>query len=85
MARAASRTDRGASGSGRVSLLAISALIHTARGAGTEADEALRLADYEGLSQQRGAESMQISRATFGRVVRKARQKIADAQRCRAG
>lgn len=37
--------DLGASGSGRVSLLAISALIHTARGAGTEADEALRLAE----------------------------------------
>ena len=41
--------------------------------------EALRLADYESLSQEEGAERMNVSRATFGRIVAKARQKVADA------
>jgi len=41
--------------------------------------EALRLADYEGLSQEAGAEQMRISRATFGRIVADARRKVAEA------
>jgi len=41
--------------------------------------EAVRLADLEGLSHEEGAEQMNISRATFGRVVSLARNKIADA------
>jgi len=41
--------------------------------------EAIRLADLENLSQMEGAEQMNISRATFGRVAAQARQKIADA------
>ena len=41
--------------------------------------EAVKLADYENLSQQKGAESMNISRATFGRIVSDARRKIATA------
>lgn len=41
--------------------------------------EAVRLADEENLSQEQGAEQMNISRATFGRVLSQARQKIADA------
>ncbi|MBN2417684.1 DUF134 domain-containing protein [bacterium] len=41
--------------------------------------EAMRLADLEGLSQQEGAERMNISRATFGRIVASARGKTAEA------
>lgn len=41
--------------------------------------EALRLADLENLSQENAAEAMQVSRATFGRIVARARQKTADA------
>lgn len=41
--------------------------------------EALRLADLEGLYQEQAAERMSVSRATFGRIVESARQKIADA------
>jgi len=41
--------------------------------------ESLRLADLEGVYQDAAAESMGISRATFGRVVAKAREKIAQA------
>ncbi len=41
--------------------------------------EALRLADYEGLYQQEAAKMMNISRATFGRIVEAAHRKIADA------
>lgn len=41
--------------------------------------EALRLADYEGLYQEDAARSMNISRATFGRIVEAAHRKIADA------
>ena len=40
--------------------------------------EAIRLADYEGLGQAEAAEKMQISRATFGRIIREARKKLAD-------
>jgi len=41
--------------------------------------EALRLADYEGLSQEEGAERMGVSRATFGRIVKAARRVVVDA------
>ncbi len=41
--------------------------------------EALRLADLGGLSQEVAADSMSISRATFGRIVAQARRKVADA------
>jgi predicted DNA-binding protein (UPF0251 family) len=41
--------------------------------------EAVRLADYEGLYQQDGAERMEISRATFGRILTAAHKKIAEA------
>lgn len=41
--------------------------------------EALRLADYEGLYQQEAAELMNVSRATFGRIVEAAHRKVADA------
>jgi uncharacterized protein len=41
--------------------------------------EAVRLKDLEGLEQEQGADSMQISRATFQRILASARQKIADA------
>jgi len=41
--------------------------------------ETLRLADIEGLSQEKGAVRMNVSRATFGRIVAQARSKVADA------
>ena len=41
--------------------------------------EALRLADYEGLYHEDAAKRMNISRATFGRIVGAAHRKIADA------
>ncbi|MCD6346887.1 MAG: DUF134 domain-containing protein [Bacteroidales bacterium] len=41
--------------------------------------EALRLADYEGLYHEDAAARMQVSRATFGRIVSQARAKIANA------
>ncbi len=41
--------------------------------------EAIRLADYEGLYQQDGAEKMGVSRATFGRILTVAHKKIAEA------
>ncbi len=40
--------------------------------------EAINLADFENLSHEEGAERMNISRATFGRIVKKARRKIAE-------
>lgn len=40
--------------------------------------EAIRLADYEGLSHEDSAILMKISRATFGRILERARRKIAD-------
>jgi len=46
-----------------------------------EADEieALRLADLEGCYHNDAAERMGVSRQTFGNIVKRARQKIADA------
>ena len=41
--------------------------------------EALRLADYEGLYQQKCADKMGISRTTFSRLIVSAHKKIADA------
>jgi predicted DNA-binding protein (UPF0251 family) len=46
---------------------------------GMDEFEAIRLADFEGLSQEEAAPNMNISRATFGRIVTQARNKIADA------
>ena len=40
--------------------------------------EAIRLADFLDMSQEEAASEMNISRATFGRIVAKARKKIAD-------
>ncbi len=40
--------------------------------------EAIRLSDFMGLSQEDAAVKMNISRATFGRIVNKAREKVAD-------
>ena len=39
--------------------------------------EALRLADYEGLSQEQVAESLGVSRPTVSRVLNEARRKVA--------
>ena len=41
--------------------------------------EAIRLADYAGMEHQEAADNMQISRPTFTRLIKKARQKIAHA------
>ena len=41
--------------------------------------ESLRLADLNGLSQEAAAAEMNVSRATFGRIVARARRKVADA------
>ena len=41
--------------------------------------ESMRLADLESLSQEEAANRMNVSRATFGRIVAQARHKIADA------
>lgn len=41
--------------------------------------EAVRLADYEGMYHKDSAEKMNISRATFGRILNNARFKVADA------
>jgi predicted DNA-binding protein (UPF0251 family) len=41
--------------------------------------EALRLADLEGMTHEQAAERMGISRATFGRVVERARRVVAQA------
>lgn len=40
--------------------------------------EAIRLADYEGLSHAEAAEEMEISRSTFTRLIEEARKKIAN-------
>ena len=40
--------------------------------------EAIKLADLDSLSHEEAAEKMQISRATFGRIVKSARNKIAN-------
>ena len=41
--------------------------------------EALRLSDLEGLYQEQAAAQMNVSRATFGRILRSAHRKVADA------
>jgi uncharacterized protein len=41
--------------------------------------EAMRLADLDGLYQEKAAEQMKISRPTFSRVIEQARRKVADA------
>ncbi len=41
--------------------------------------EAVRLADYESFYQEKAADSMKISRQTFGRIISSARSKIAQA------
>jgi len=41
--------------------------------------EAIRLSDFMGMSQTDAAEHMNVSRATFGRIVCSARNKIATA------
>lgn len=41
--------------------------------------EAIRLADYEGLYHEDAAQKMDVSRATFGRILNSARRKVADA------
>jgi uncharacterized protein len=40
--------------------------------------EAIRLADFEGLYQEKAALQMNISRQTFGRIIEAAHKKIAD-------
>ncbi len=40
--------------------------------------EAIRLADYEQLYQEKAADKMNISRQTFGRIIEAAHKKIAD-------
>ncbi|MDP3142676.1 MAG: DUF134 domain-containing protein [Candidatus Omnitrophota bacterium] len=44
----------------------------------TDQFEALRLADFERLSQKEAAVSMHISQQTFSRILKKARRAIAD-------
>lgn len=39
--------------------------------------EALRLADVEGLTQEQGAQEMDISRSTFQRILTNARRRVA--------
>jgi predicted DNA-binding protein (UPF0251 family) len=41
--------------------------------------EAMRLTDIENLYQEAAAEKMEVSRATFGRILSNARVKITDA------
>ena len=41
--------------------------------------EAIRLADLDGLSQEEAGQRMGVSRATFGRIVQRARKIIAEA------
>ncbi|MFH1941519.1 MAG: DUF134 domain-containing protein [bacterium] len=41
--------------------------------------EAIRLADLESLSHEQAAQRMNISRATFGRILAHGRKKVADA------
>ena len=40
--------------------------------------EAIRLADYVGLSHEVAADEMNISRSTFSRLIERARKKMAD-------
>ena len=55
--------------------------IPTAQGVFLTIDEleALRLADLKGFSQVEAAHAMNVSRATFGRIVARARMKVAEA------
>jgi predicted DNA-binding protein (UPF0251 family) len=46
---------------------------------GIDEVEALRLADLNGLSQEEVGTAMHVSRATVGRILEKARGKVADA------
>ena len=41
--------------------------------------EAVRLADLEGMYQEKAADKMNVSRQTFGRIIESAHKKIADA------
>jgi len=41
--------------------------------------ETIRLADYEGCYHEDAATRMKVSRATFGRILNKARNKVAEA------
>ncbi len=41
--------------------------------------EAVRLADLEGLYQEKAAKKMNVSRQTFGNIIADARKKVADA------
>jgi predicted DNA-binding protein (UPF0251 family) len=41
--------------------------------------EAIRLTDYEGMTQEQAAEQMQVSRPTFTRIYEQARRSIAKA------
>jgi predicted DNA-binding protein (UPF0251 family) len=41
--------------------------------------EAIKLADLDGLFQEEAAAKMNVSRATFGRIISRAHKKIADA------
>ncbi len=45
---------------------------------GLDEFEAVRLADYEGLYQEVGADRMKISRATFARILNEAHRKVAE-------
>lgn len=40
--------------------------------------EAIQLADFENLKQEEAANRMKVSRATFGRIIKSARNKLAD-------
>lgn len=46
---------------------------------GVDELEAIRLADMESLSHEEGARRMNVSRATFGRIVSEGRRKVAEA------
>ena len=41
--------------------------------------ESIRLSDFEGLDQEASSQKMGVSRQTFGRILRHARSKIAEA------
>ncbi len=41
--------------------------------------EAIKLADFQGFKQDQGALAMKISRPSFGRILREARKKVAEA------
>lgn len=41
--------------------------------------EAIRMSDQEGLTQAQASEIMKVSRPTFGRILREARKRVANA------